>query len=145
MGECEKYKPLLMGLIDQELTPEEAADVNHHLSRCAKCRAEYESLREAGAKIEAVSFNEPEDEILETLWNPPYSYFTRLSGLIMVIGGWAGLILYILFEWIVRSSGRLLPRISIAVMVLGFILLLVNAIRERLAKYKVDPYKEIVR
>lgn len=145
MGECEKYKPLLMGLIDHELTPEEAAEVNNHLNRCAKCRDEYESLRETSAKIESISFKEPGDEILETLWNPPYSHFTRISGLAMVIGGWIGLIVYILYEWIAKSSGSLLPRIGIAVMALGFVILLVNAIRERFAKYKVDPYKEILR
>jgi predicted anti-sigma-YlaC factor YlaD len=145
MGKCERYKPLLMGLIDQELTSEEAADVNQHLNRCSKCRTEYESLRETGARIGAVSFKEPEDEILETLWNPPYSHFTRISGLVMVIAGWVGLILYILYEWIVKSSGNLLPRIGVAVMAMGFVILLVNAIRERLAKYKVDPYKEIIR
>ena len=145
MGDCEKYKPLLMGLIDHELTPGEAADVNHHLNRCANCRTDYESLRETSAKIEAVSFKEPGDEILETLWNPPYSHFTRLSGLVMVIAGWIGLILYILYEWIVKSSGNLLPRIGIAIMAFGFVILLINAIRERMAKYKVDPYKEIVR
>ena len=30
-NECEKYKALLMGLMDNELTPEEASEVNSHL------------------------------------------------------------------------------------------------------------------
>lgn len=145
MGKCDEYKPLLMGLIDGELTSEEATNINKHLNRCAECRAEYEELRETSSRIHAVSFREPEDEILESLWNPPYSHFTRVSGLAMVVGGWIGLILYILYEAIIRGSGSLFPRIGVVVMVVGFMVLLVNAIRERWMKYKVDPYKEVVR
>lgn len=145
MGTCDEYKPLLMGLIDGELTPDEASEINKHLSRCAQCRAEHEELLETSKKIHSVSFIEPEDAVLESLWNPPYSHFTRISGLAMVVAGWVGLILYVLYEAIIKGSGSLFPRIGLAVMVVGFLVLLVNAIRERWMKYKVDPYKEVVR
>lgn len=145
MGKCDEYKPLLMGLIDGELTPEETIKINEHLNRCAECRAEYEELHETSSKIHSVSFLEPDETILESLWNPPYSHLSRISGLAMVIGGWIALILYILYEAIIRGSGSLFPRIGAAVMVIGFIVLLANAIRERWIKYKLDPYKEIIR
>ena len=62
MKDCEKYKGLLMGLIDDELTPEEAGEVNAHLIKCAECREEYEELRTTAAKIEKASFEEPTDD-----------------------------------------------------------------------------------
>ena len=68
MSDCEKYKGLLMGLIDGELTPEETGEVDAHLIKCSSCREEYEQLRETANKIEVVSFDEPQDEILKKLW-----------------------------------------------------------------------------
>ena len=34
MPDCTEYKVLMMGLMDNELTPEETAEVNQHLVRC---------------------------------------------------------------------------------------------------------------
>ncbi len=51
MNDCMKYKKLLMGLIDDELTSEEITDIQQHLTRCAECRKEYEELKSTGKKI----------------------------------------------------------------------------------------------
>ena len=145
MSACDDYKGLLMGLIDHELTPEEASEVRQHLTRCARCRQEYEQLSETASKIEAISFKEPTDEVLGSLWNAPYSHFTRISGIAMIVGGWAALILYILYEWIANNGHALFPKIGVATIAVGFLILLFTAIRERAAKYKIDPYREVVR
>ena len=50
-----EYRPLLMGLMDGELTPEEAAKVNDALIRSAVLRDEYEKLR-AGCLSPTVKF-----------------------------------------------------------------------------------------
>jgi len=145
MSACDEYKGLLMGLIDHELTPDEASDVRQHLTRCARCREEYEQLRETTSKIEAISFKEPTDDVLDSLWNAPYSHITRISGVAMIVGGWAALILYILYEWIVQNGHALFPKIGAATMIVGFLVLLVTAIRERVAKFRIDPYREVIR
>ena len=46
MNNCERYRHLLVGLLDRELDPKESAEVNEHLMRCPECREEYEKLRE---------------------------------------------------------------------------------------------------
>jgi hypothetical protein len=145
MHNCENYKPLLMGLIDHELTPEEITRINEHLIRCAECREEYEQLRQTATKIETISFIEPEDEILNSLWRSPYSRLTRFSGLFLVIAGWLALLLYALYELIRNNEEPFLPRIAVAAMTIGFLLLLIQLIRERLKTYSVDPYKEVKR
>ncbi|HDQ44114.1 MAG TPA: zf-HC2 domain-containing protein [bacterium] len=145
MSACDDFKGLLMGLIDEELTPDETGRVHRHLKRCAACRREYEQLRETASKIGGVSYREPADEVLESLWNAPYSHYTRVSGIVLIIGGWAALILYILYEWIVRNSQGIFPKIGAAMMIVGFVILLFTAIRERIVKHKVDPYREVVR
>jgi anti-sigma factor RsiW len=145
MSECEKYKPLLMGLIDQELTPEESQDVNDHLRRCSGCREEYEEIRETASKINAVSFEEPQDRDLKRIWKSPYSRFVRNSGLFLVLAGWLALIFYGLIELFRDSGEPVFSRIAVAAVIIGFLVLLISVIRERMITFRTDPYKEIKR
>lgn len=145
MKDCEQYKALLMGLMDDELTPEELHDVNAHLMRCGQCREEYEQLKETAGGLKDVSFIEPQDEILRKLWKSPYSRWARLSGILLIAGGWLILLAYGLIELIRDNSEPPLPRIGIAAMIIGFFVLLIMVIRERVVTYQSDPYKEIER
>ncbi len=145
MSDCLKYQGLLMGLLDKELTPEETVEVNDHLTRCEACREEYEQIREASGKIEAVSFIEPEDEVLEQLWKFPHSRLTRISGLLLVLGGYLTLIIYAVFEFLRSGEEAVIPKIGVVALFIGCVILLLSVIRERIHTYKVDPYKEVKR
>ncbi len=145
MEACEKYRGLLMGLIDDELTPEETGRINQHRQRCNNCREEYEQLRQTTAKIKSVSFVEPQDEVLARLWKTPYSRFTRNSGLFLVLGGWVALIFYGFYEFLISRSEPVFPKIALAALLIGFFVLLFTVIRERIQTYKIDPYKEVKR
>ncbi len=145
MDTCQKYKILMMGLMDNELSPEELSEVHAHLTRCQACREEYESLLSASSKIHLISYKEPQDEIYEKLWKAPYSRFTRFSGWILLLGGWLTLLFFGLFEILRNTSEPLLPRLATISFIIGLIILLLSVIRERLKKSKVDPYKEVIR
>jgi hypothetical protein len=145
MKGCEKYKGLLMGLMDGELTPEENQEIHDHMIKCDACRQEYEALKEAGSKIEKVSFVEPQDEILKKLWKSPYNRLTRYSGIFLVFGGWLALLVYALIEILKDSQEPAFPRIATVAVFLGFFILLFTVIRERIKTYKTDPYKEVER
>ena len=145
MTECEKYKGLLMGLIDGELTPQETSEVDAHLIRCASCREEYEQLRETADKIGTISFEEPHDQVLDKLWRSPYSRFTRNSGLLLVFAGWLSLVIYGLYEAFKSNDEPVFSKIAVAAVLIGFIILLITVVRERIISYKTDPYKEVRR
>ncbi len=145
MSDCQKYQGLLMGLLDKELTPEETVEVNDHLTRCEVCRKEYEQIRETSGKIEAVSFIEPEDEVLEQLWKFPHSRLTRNSGLLLVLAGVLLLIIYGIFEFLRSGEEAVIPKIGVVAVLIGCVILLLSVIRERMHTYKVDPYKEVKR
>ncbi|MEN9021273.1 MAG: hypothetical protein ABF370_12265, partial [Verrucomicrobiales bacterium] len=70
--DLEKLRPLLMGLIDGELTPEEAAEVQRALIRSQALQDEYEQLRETSNHLEAISMLEPGDHVANRLWKNPY-------------------------------------------------------------------------
>jgi RNA polymerase sigma-70 factor (ECF subfamily) len=136
---------LLVGLLDGELTPDEARQVNEHLTRCATCRTEYEQLRETTGKLAAISFQEPDDAVLAQVWKSLYSRLARNASLIMIIDGYALLIGYGLFEFLASGREELPAKLGLAAVALGFLILLVQLIRERVKTYKTDPYKEIQR
>jgi|SRR6185437_2629393 len=145
MNNCEPFKGLLVGLLDGELTPDETRQINDHLTRCAACRAEYEQLRETTGKLAAISFREPDDVMLAQVWKSPFSRLARNTSLVLIIGGYAGLMGYGLFEFLTSGTKELPAKMGLAAIVLGFLILLVQLIRERVRTYKTDPYKEIER
>lgn len=143
--DCKKYKTLIMGLIDDELTPAEASDVNNHLIKCSSCRNEYEMLKKSSDSLEGLTYMEPRDVDLDRIWKSPYSKFAKNFGLIMVIAGWLAIILFSLLEILRSSSEPVIPKISMAAIIIGFVILLLVALRDRITTYKSDPYKEVER
>jgi anti-sigma factor RsiW len=134
-----------MGLMDGELTPDEASQVHEHLIRCHACRDEYDALCESCAALNAVSFAEPDDAVLNRLWRRPFSRFSWFAGLWLVGLGWLLLAGYGLFALFRSGSEGLVPKLGIAGMLIGFVLLFGLALRDRLATWKRDPYKEVER
>ncbi len=145
MNNCEPFKGLLVGLLDGELAPDETRQANEHLTRCAACRTEYEQLRETSGKLAAISFQEPTDAVLAQVWKSPFSRLARNASLFVIIGGYASLIGYGLFEILTTGKKELPVKMCLAAIVLGFLILLVQLIRERVRTYKTDPYREIER
>jgi anti-sigma factor RsiW len=145
MKNCEDYKGLLVGLIDHELTPEETSEINTHLIRCEACRLDYEKLRETSGRLEAASFQEPGDVVLDQVWNRPYSRFMRNGALFLILGGYLALLLYGLFEFLRADDGQPLVRVAVASIALGVFYLLLQLLRERWKLSRIDPYKNIKR
>jgi anti-sigma factor RsiW len=131
--------------MDGELTTEQLADVNRHLNRCSVCRQEVEDLREACDPLRRVTFSEPTDEQLERLWRTPFSRLARRTGLAMVLVGWLVLLGYAAVE-IARDRAAELPlKLALAGIVVGFLILFVQVLAERLIAHRHDPYKEVER
>ena len=145
MPDCTEYRVLMMGLMDNELTPEETADANQHLIRCEACRKEFDELSRSSSKLKAVSFSGPSDDELDRIWKSPFSRFTRNAGLLIVFAGWITLIVYSLVEFFRSDTEPLLPKIAYAGIIIGFITLLYAVLSDRLRAFKTDPYKEVKR
>jgi predicted anti-sigma-YlaC factor YlaD len=145
MVSCENYRTLLSGLLDHELTPEEAIEINDHLIRCASCRADYERIGKANERLEALSFVEVTDEASRAFWRLPYSRAVRNAGLWLIVGGYVSLLLFGFFSFLADGSKGLFGKIAGAAIVIGFVVLVGMLVIERVVTYRVDPYKEIER
>ena len=145
MANCEHYRERIAGLLDNELTPEETVELNEHLIRCASCRADYEELRKTEQKLEAISYIEITDEAARSLWRLPFARFLSVASLVLVIGGYAALLLYGFVLFLMDDGDDLFVRITVGAIVTGFLVLLGSLIVERISTHRVDPYKDIER
>ena len=138
------YRPLLMGLMDGELTHKEAANVNGALVRSSELREEYERLCQTGNHLQPMSFLEPGDEVTRKLWKSPHHHFARVGGLWLVLLGYVGLIGYTIVEML-SADGLAFPNLCFIGILIGTAILLLSFIQGRIAKHTVDPYKDIQR
>jgi hypothetical protein len=145
MANCEHYQGLISGFLDNELTPDESAELNTHLIRCASCRSDYEALRRTEQRLEAISYVEITGQAASLLWKLPYARLLSIASLLLVIGGYAALVLYGLVGFLMDGDEDLFGRISLGAIVIGFLMLLGSLVVERISTYRVDPYKEIER
>lgn len=145
MSNCEHYRVLLSGLLDNELTAEEGAHLNDHLIRCASCRADYEDLRRTGHRLEAISFVEVTDAMAASMWNMPFTRTVRNAALLLVVGGYLALMIYGFVMFLLDDGADLFGRIAFGAIVAGFLMLVGSLLIERIRTYRVDPYKEIER
>jgi len=126
-------------------------DEQHAIELCVKHRdpVGFEFLvqkyrREAYRHAFALLGN-AEDAVLEQVWKSPYSRFARNASLVMIIAGYAVLIGYGVYEVLTSGREEVPAKMAMAAIVLGFLILLGQLIRERVKTYKTDPYKEIER
>ena len=145
MNQCEPFKGLLVGLLDGELTPDETRQINEHPIRCAACREEYEQLRETTGKLTAISYQEPNDAVLAQVWKSPFSRLARNTALVMIIGGYATLAGFGVYEFLSSGWKELPAKAGVAAIALGFLILLLQLVRERVRTYQSDPYKDTER
>ncbi|MEE2937751.1 MAG: hypothetical protein VYA84_17300 [Planctomycetota bacterium] len=142
--ELETFRPLLMGLLDDELSTDEVLRVNEALRRSATLREEYEQLCADAGKLETLAFLETPEAISRKLWKSPYRRFVRNSGVLAILGGYCVLILYAIYQTF-AEDGFNVPGLALAAIVFGAFVLLISFVRERLETSKTDPYKEIER
>lgn len=142
---CEKMKPLLMGLLDDELTDEERVELNDHLIRCSSCRDELEQLKVVTKSLSSVSYHEPDDKILRKLWKNPLYRISQIAGLLLVILGNIALSGYGIYKIIVDKDEELFYKATVCAIVSGLVILLTVVIIQRLKTVKDDPYKEVMR
>ncbi|MCK5802462.1 MAG: zf-HC2 domain-containing protein, partial [Lentisphaeria bacterium] len=88
MKECEAVRPLLSGMLDGELTPEQAVEVNGHLTRCEACRTHFEELREACSPLDELGLAAVEEAQLGRMWKRPGNQLAKTIGWLMLLGGW---------------------------------------------------------
>ena len=141
----EEIQGLLMGLMDGELTAEEANEVSDILRKNQAWRDEYDALLNTHEHLKGLSFEEPTDEVLRNLWKSPYSHYAHNAALIMIIGGVLFILGFGLWLMMASSSAGWQIKIPVVAIAVGVATMFFLKLRERIATYQVDPYREVQR
>ncbi len=145
----EKYKILLSGYIDGELNPDEEAELKEHLKGCSECRKELEAFEKLKEVTGAMKYADIPEHVWENYWRSMYRRFELGLGWIFLSIG-VILILcttafYLIKDFFLNPAEPIILKIGIAAAIVGFIILLVSVLRERIFAFKRDRYSEIQR
>lgn len=145
----EKFKILLSGYIDGELSPDEKTELEMHLKTCSDCRKELEVFQELKEVTGAMKYADIPEHVWDNYWRGIYRRLELSIGWILFSLG-AVLILacmcYGVFQnFFLNPDEPLILKIGVGTLILGAIFLLVSVTRERIFAYRRDRYKEIKR
>ena len=139
----------LMGYLDGELADDRRQALEAHLAGCDPCRRELAQFRTLKEVIDPMRIKEPTDQMWEEYWGGLYNRMERGIGWILVSIGSIVLISFALIEWVqaILEAEDLAWYIrgSIILVVIGLVVLLVSATRERLFLHRKERYKEVER
>lgn len=146
---CEPYKELMVRLIDGEITPAEREKLEMHLQACPDCRADLaEMKRWKGVSGEMKNKLLP-DMARDEYWRHIYNRLERGVAWILVSLGAIILLGFAVAQFLagVLKSTQMsgLEKFGVLALALGFVVLFVSVVREKLMVGKHDKYKEIQR
>ena len=146
---CDRFKELMMGRLDGELSEEQSGELRDHLRRCEACREESEGFAALKEGLAMIEFKEPTDAELERYWRGIYNRLERGLGWVFFSLGAVVVLCYgafaLLEELFKHPKVALGLKIGVGALVLGVVVLFVSILRERLAVRKKDRYSKEVR
>ena len=138
----EKVSEMLSAFLDDELTQAESQQVRLHLEDCEDCRHALEELRTLHETARSIEFPSPDREEIERLDQALSVRGPRLAGWALILlasGIWVG---YAGYLFLTQPSVNFLEMVSAAA-VIGFVLLFVSVLRQRLLALPHDRYRRV--
>jgi predicted anti-sigma-YlaC factor YlaD len=147
--EHERFKQLLMGRLDGELSPEQERELDEHLQTCAECREELTGFRRMNEMAGRMRFSEPQDEVWDAYWRGIYNRLERGVGWILVSLGAILLLGFGAFRLVetllTDPTVELVVKIGLSALLLGVVVLVVSLVRERVFGLRSDRYSREVK
>lgn len=143
--ECNRFQTDGMRLLDGELTGEEKAKYEEHVGQCDDCRRELASLGRVVDLTNELRFRKPDDEFWEGYWESVYRRSERSIGFFLVITGALAVLLYGVFKAVTSPKLLTYEGISVAVILVGLVVIFVSVARERFHESRNDPYRGVKR
>ena len=148
MSRCdEEYRILISGYLDDELDPEQRADLESHLEGCPVCRRELNSMRRLfrGTSVAFAAEALPPEDWDKFLDNV-YNRLERKTGWMVLVFGALCLALFGTYVFVMEPWTSALLKVLLAAPVAGLGILFVSVLRQRMEGVKSDRYtKEIHR
>jgi len=134
-----------MRLLDNELGQEEKAQYEEHVRGCEDCQRELRELGRIVGLTNELRLRTPDDEFWDGYWESVYRRSERGAGFFLVVAGVIAVLLWGLYRALTSPALLTYEGVSIAVILLGLVVIFVSVARERYHESKNDPYKGVRR
>jgi len=134
-----------MRYLDGEMTAEERAEYEEHLSSCGECRQALDELGKVERLTGMMKIRDPQDDFWESYWKRLFRRLERKTGWLLLIAGAALVLLYGLYRGIAGFGEITFIKVVSVAAAAGFVILLISVIRERVHQYRTDRYKDVER
>ncbi len=145
----EKYRELLAGYVDGELTDAEKLEFERELSHSAELRAELEEFMKLKEVTDSMRYADIPDQVWDSYWESLYKKTERGVGWIFFSVGAMIVLCFGLYEMFyglfTDPTAPLWLQIGLPVSCVGAVILLVSYARERLFARKRERYTEVER
>jgi len=138
---CEAYRDDLTRFVDDELRGEDRRRFEQHLETCTECQREVGIFRALKGELRAMGKEQPEIPG-GSVWEDVNRKVARPIGWIFTIIGFVMYLGYAVYTFI-SSDGNLFEKLTIGLLVVGFVVLLATVAYERIVDYRTDPYKGV--
>lgn len=142
---CEEHQILMMGFIDGELGAEEEDRFKEHVYKCSRCAEELAGFQKLAELTDSLKLKEPADYEWERIYSSIFYKVESRVGWLFAIAGCVIVFAYLLFEICIEWEMAAWLRIGIVMAIVGFALLLVSAIRQRIRIRKYERYEAVKR
>lgn len=143
--ECKRFETDGMRLLDGEMNEQEKREYEAHVRECEDCRSELRGIGRVVELTNEVRLRTPDDEFWDGYWESIYRRSERSVGFFFVVGGVVAILLWGLFEALTSPQLRTYEGVSVAVILLGLVIIFVSVARERYHESKNDPYRGVRR
>ena len=140
---CERFQTDGMRLLDDELSAEEMTQYEKHVKGCDDCKRE---LREIGRIVELtndLTLRAPDEEFWTRYWDGLLHRLERGTGFVLMIAGIVAALLYGVYRAVTSPEFLTFKGLSIAVILLGLVVVFLSVVRERYHESRSDPYKGV--
>jgi hypothetical protein len=112
---------------------------------CDVCRRELDALGRVVKLTDQLKLRVSDDAFWKGYWEGVYRRTERRLGFLFLTAGMVMLLLYLLYRALRSPLFWTYEGISVAVILLGLIVLFISVARERYHEHKDDPYREVER
>ena len=140
---CERFQNEGMRLLDGELEPEEKDRYEEHVRSCDDCTRELKEMGRIVGLMNDLRLKPPDEEFWARYWDNLYHRLERGTGFLLLVAGIVVLSAFAVYEAITSPEFFTVKGLSIAVALLGLVVVFLSVARERFHESKSDPYKGV--
>jgi len=146
---CEEMSILMMGLVDDEISESQKAQVLEHLASCEKCAAQFKAFSNLKKETSEMKLKKLPEMYWDEYWDHVYNKLERGIAWIILSLGTILIFTYgayeMTYEFFFDQTVSLFLRIATGIFTFGIVILTVSVLREKLMIRHLDKYRSVKR